>query len=167
MLIVLFPFAMILAWLFERGPGGFIRTSSVASLENPFTDVKRKPFTSITFIYLLLVTSLALFLLFPMASRTESVNSPANIEKSIAVLPFENVSNDPEQEYFSDGMMQEILNHLFMIGGLKIPSATSSLRFKGSNLSVKEIARELRVTYVLEGNVSESARYCKDNRQTY
>jgi TolB-like protein/Tfp pilus assembly protein PilF len=53
-------------------------------------------------------------------------------------------------------MMQEILNHLFMIGGLTIPSGTSSMRFKGSKLSVREIARELRVSYVLEGNVSRS-----------
>ena len=53
------------------------------------------------------------------------------IEKSIAVLPFENMSNDPEQEDFCDGIMQEILNHLFMIEGLSLPSSTSSLGFKG------------------------------------
>jgi len=78
------------------------------------------------------------------------------VDKSIAVLPFKNMSNDPEQEYFSNGMMEEILNHLFKIGGLKIPSGTSSMRFKGSQLSVREIARELGVSYVLEGNVSRS-----------
>ncbi len=78
------------------------------------------------------------------------------IDRSIAVLPLENMSNDPKQEYFSDGMMQEILNHLFMIGGLKIPSATSSLRFKGSKLSVREIAKELGVSFILEGNVRSS-----------
>jgi TolB-like protein len=78
------------------------------------------------------------------------------IDRSIAVLPLENMSNDPKQGYFSDGMMQEILNHLFMIGGLKIPSATSSLRFKGSRLSVREIAKELGVSFILEGNVSAS-----------
>jgi TolB-like protein/Tfp pilus assembly protein PilF len=66
------------------------------------------------------------------------------------------MTNDPSQAYFSDGMMQEILNHLFMIGGLKIPSGTSSLRFKGSKLSVRDIARQLGVSYVLEGNVSIS-----------
>ncbi len=155
-LIVLFPFAMLLAWLYERSPKGFIRTGTVASMENPFSDTKKKPITSITFISLLLVTSIALFLLFPMAGRTNSMDSIDNAEKSIAVLPFQNISNDPEQEYFSEGMMQEILNHLFMIGGLKIPSSTSSMRFKGSKLSVREIATELKVSYVLEGNVSRS-----------
>jgi TolB-like protein/Tfp pilus assembly protein PilF len=78
------------------------------------------------------------------------------LEKSIAVLPFENMTNDPGQESISDGMMQEILNHLFKIGGLKIPSSTSSMRFKGSKLSVKEIAQKMGVSYVLEGNVSRS-----------
>jgi TolB-like protein len=78
------------------------------------------------------------------------------IEKSIAVLPFDNMSNEPGQEYISDGMMQEILNHLFKIGGLKIPSSISSMRFKGSKLSVREMARELGVSYILEGNVARS-----------
>lgn len=80
----------------------------------------------------------------------------APIDASIAVLPLENLNTNPGQEYFSDGIMQEILNHLFIIGGLKIPSGTSSMRFKGSKLSVKEIASQLGVTYVLEGNVSTS-----------
>jgi TolB-like protein len=82
--------------------------------------------------------------------------SDEQLEKSIAVLPFENKSNDPEQEDFCDGIMQEILNHLFMIEGLQIPSSTSSMRFKGSKLSVREIARKLNVSYLLEGNVSRS-----------
>jgi TolB-like protein len=80
--------------------------------------------------------------------------SSVPVEKSIAVLPFDNISNEPGQEYISDGMMQEILHHLFKIGGLKIPSSTSSMRFKGSKLSVREMARELGVSYILEGNVS-------------
>ena len=80
----------------------------------------------------------------------------AKLEKSIAVLPFTNLSNDPEQEYFSEGMREEILNHLFKIGGLKIPSSSSTMRFKESKLSVREIARNLDVSYVLEGNVSKS-----------
>jgi len=78
------------------------------------------------------------------------------VDKSIAVLPLENMSSDPAQEYFSEGMMQEILNHLFKIGGLRIPSGTSSMRFKGSKFPVSEIARELGVAFVLEGNVSVS-----------
>ncbi len=77
-------------------------------------------------------------------------------DKSIAILPFKNLSQDPEQDWFSEGMTEEILNHLFKIGGLKIPSSISTKRFKDSKLSVREIARKLGVSYVLEGSVSRS-----------
>lgn len=84
------------------------------------------------------------------------VNFISNIDRSIAVLPFKNISNNPEQQYFCDGMKEEILNHLFKIGSLKIPSSSSTIKFKESKLSVREIARELIVSYLLEGNVSKS-----------
>jgi len=76
-----------------------------------------------------------------------------NLEKSIAVLPFKNLSNDPEQEYFTEGMLDEILDRLFKIGDLKVISRTSSMKFKNSDLSIKEIAKELGVSAVLEGSV--------------
>jgi TolB-like protein len=155
-LIVLFPIAILAAWFFERSPQGFIRTDSNASLENPFREAQKKPFTGIGFISLLLVTTLVLFFMFPKVSMTQSMNSTANIDRSIAVLPFKNISNNPEQQYFTDGMMEEILNQLFKIGGLKIPSGSSTLKYKDSNLSVRSIARELNVSYILEGNVSKS-----------
>jgi TolB-like protein len=102
----------------------------------------------------LIVVALAIsgYLLLPALSRIQNENA----DKSIAVLPFKNLSNDPDQEFFSDGMMQEILNHLFKIGGLTIPSLTSSMRYKGSQLSLSNIARELNVFYILEGNVIKS-----------
>ena len=106
--------------------------------------------------FALLLSIVGGFGIYKILIRGKEARDEAKLDKSIAVLPFVNMSNDPEQEYFSDGMMQEILNHLFMIGGLKIPSSTSSMRFKGSKLSVRDIARELGVSYVLEGNVSRS-----------
>ena len=74
-------------------------------------------------------------------------------KKSIAVLPFKNMSNDPDQEYFSDGMMEEILDRLFKIGDLKVISRTSSMHYKNSDKSIKEIARELGVASIIEGSV--------------
>jgi len=74
-------------------------------------------------------------------------------KKTIAVLPFKNMSNDPDQEYFSDGMMEEILDRLFKIGDLKVISRTSSMHYKNSDKSIKEIARELRVANIIEGSV--------------
>jgi len=74
-------------------------------------------------------------------------------KKSIAVLPFKNLSNDPDQEYFSDGMMEEILDRLFKIGDLKVISRTSSMHYKNTDKSIKEIARELGVANLIEGSV--------------
>ncbi|MBN2861931.1 MAG: TIR domain-containing protein [Bacteroidales bacterium] len=85
------------------------------------------------------------FLVIPRLSK--------EIDKSVAVLPFTNLSNDPDQEYFSDGMMDEILDRLFKIGDLKVISRTSSMGYRDTNLSIKEIARELGVRAILEGSV--------------
>ncbi len=77
-------------------------------------------------------------------------------QASVAVLPFVNMSSDPEQEYFSDGISEEILNVLTRIPNLKVAARTSSFQFKGKNLDVAEIAKQLRVNHVLEGSVRKS-----------
>ncbi|MEO5582424.1 MAG: adenylate/guanylate cyclase domain-containing protein, partial [Saprospiraceae bacterium] len=82
--------------------------------------------------------------------KEQSSKAPA---KSIAVLPFTNMSNDPDQEYFSDGMAEEIINSLAHIKDLKIAGRTSSAQFKGKNLDLREIGKILGVSVVLEGSV--------------
>jgi serine/threonine-protein kinase len=77
-------------------------------------------------------------------------------EKSIAVIPFINLSKDPEQEYFSNGMVDAILDHLVKLGDLKVISRTSSMRYKDTELPLKQIARELGVSSILEGSVQKS-----------
>jgi TolB-like protein/class 3 adenylate cyclase len=79
--------------------------------------------------------------------------SAETIDKSIAVLPFVNLSDDKNQEYFSDGMMEEIMNHLYKIGDLRIVSRTTSMTYKGSKKTLKEIANELGVATLLESSV--------------
>ncbi len=74
-------------------------------------------------------------------------------EKSIAVLPFVNMSNDPEQEYFSDGITEEILNSLAHVKDLRVAGRTSSFHFKGKNIDLRQIGTQLNVNTVLEGSV--------------
>jgi TolB-like protein/predicted Zn-dependent protease len=83
------------------------------------------------------------------------LKSSESTEKSVAVLPFVNLSNDPEQEYFSDGMVDEILDRLFKVGDLKVIARTSSMRYKNTKLTLKEIAHELGVSTLLEGSVQK------------
>ena len=85
---------------------------------------------------------------------TDKKNTASAIAaKSIAVLPFVNMSNDPEQEYFSDGIAEEILNSLAHLQDLKVAGRTSSFQFKGKNIDLREIGLKLGVSTVLEGSV--------------
>ena len=84
------------------------------------------------------------------------ISSTKKTESSIAVLPFVNMSNDPEQEYFCDGMAEEIINALTHIESLKVIARTSTFTFKSKDLKVNEIAKELNVENILEGSVRKA-----------
>ncbi len=91
----------------------------------------------------------------PAAADSVAVSSASGI-RSVAVLPLANLSRDPEQEYFSDGMTEALINDLAQIGALKVISRTSAMRFKESDKPLPQIARELGVDGVLEGSVLRS-----------
>ena len=80
----------------------------------------------------------------------------AVMENSIAVFPFVNMSNDPDQEYFSDGISEDIINDLAQVSDLKVIGRTSSFAFKGKNLDLKLIGDQLKVSYILEGSVRKA-----------
>lgn len=156
-----FPIAIYLAWNYEHSPDGFIKTSSRASWQNPYPTSRRKPFTG-SFLITLLILVIVIMFLYPNSTENSGENnreiSGVMIDdKSIAVLPFENLSNDPDQDYFTDGVMDEILMNLFKIGDLKVRSRTSVMGYKGTTKNVKKIAQELGVTHILEGSVQRSA----------
>lgn len=85
--------------------------------------------------------------------RPATYNKSPSYNKSIAVLPFVNMSNDPEQEYFSDGIAEEILNSLSHLKNLDVAGRTSSFQFKGKNIDLRELGKKLGVNAVLEGSV--------------
>jgi serine/threonine-protein kinase len=90
-------------------------------------------------------------------SAMQHADSPISAQPSIAVLPFVNMSGDPEQEYFSDGLAEDIINALVRVPGLKVIARTSAFAFKGQNADVRRIADALGVNHILEGSVRKAA----------
>jgi len=158
-LVVGLPIALFLAWNYERSPKGFVRTISEESWQNTYKGSQRKPLTS-NFIIAAMALIIIVMYTYPRYFSSEAGNG-AGIEttifdKSIAVLPFVNMSNDPDQEYFSDGLSMELLNALVRIPGLKVIGRTSSWTYKGvSNKDLKVIGEELGVGAILEGSVTK------------
>ena len=86
----------------------------------------------------------------------QAVSDKRAQKKSIVILPFSNMSSDPEQEYFSDGIAEEIINSLTYVSELKVIARTSAFAFKNQNVDVREIGRKLDVNYLLEGSVRKA-----------
>ena len=167
-LIIGLPLALIFAWAFELTPEGLKREADVEPPESIHHQTGRK------LDYLIigaLVLALGYFaydkvLLDPKrdAALVESTTqafekqaaAAAEAQKSIAVLPFANMSADPEQEYFVDGLAEELLNLLASIPELRVTARTSSFAFKDKQVDVRTIAEKLDVQHILEGSVRKA-----------
>jgi TolB-like protein len=162
-----FPIAIILAWAFDMTPEGLRPDSGLADDATP---VRRGRPLFEFLVFATLIVASGYFALDRYRSGSESdedrtagdttLSSDAGDRSaqgtSIAVLPFVNMSSDPEQEYFSDGIAEELLNVLSRVPGLTVASRTSTFAFKGENRNIPEIAAILKVDHVLEGSVRKS-----------
>jgi adenylate cyclase len=158
--------AVILSWVFEWTAEGVRRDSGV-TVPVPAARTRRID-AAIIAILVLAVAYFAVdkFVLDPSHDAAEREiarqegRADALVEsfgdKSIVVLPFVNISSDPEQEYLGDGLAEELLNLLARVEGLRVISRTSAFSFKGKEITSAEIARRLNVGYVLEGSVRKS-----------
>ena len=157
-----FPFWLAFAWFYEWTPEGFKREREVEAHESITHHTSRK-------LDLAIIGVLAIAVVLLLTDRfvlRHSVNQEAAVpEHSIAVLPFVNMSSDKEQEYFSDGLSEELLNLLAKVPQLQVTARTSSFSFKGQNLEIPEIARRLRVAHILEGSVRKSGNHLRITAQ--
>jgi TolB-like protein/Tfp pilus assembly protein PilF len=174
LLMLGFPVALVLAWVFELTPEGIKRTTEVAPNESIRHRTGRR-IAEITVILAVIAAGLLAFRLsrqkntvtpLPGEATTESQPAPATIpEKSIAVLPFENLSSDKENAYFADGIQNEILARLSKIADLKVISRTSTQNYKTRPENLPEIAKQLGVANILEGSVQTSGDEVRVNVQ--
>ncbi|HEY6206229.1 MAG TPA: tetratricopeptide repeat protein [Chthoniobacterales bacterium] len=149
LIIIGLPIALLLAWMFELTPQGIKRTDMADAMADVSKQKKR------VWIYVVAIGALLSIGLFFLGRYTAlDTASPARTSnKSIAVLPFSDLSPNHDQESFSVGMAEEILNALVHIRGLKVVGRSSSFFYKGKNVSLKQIGSELGVANVLEGSV--------------
>lgn len=154
LLLVGFPIALILAWAFDVTPQGIRATPDVAV---PRTHRRRNVIVLVATGVIL--SAIAGFFLLPR------ISSAHKIDKSIAVLPFENLSDDKENAYFADGIQDDVLTNLSKIGDLKVISRTSVMPYRGKASNVREIGKALGVGAVLEGSVRRVGNRVRVNVQ--
>ena len=152
LIIIGLPIALVLAWSFEITPQGIKRTETADAMPEA---TRKKKHVWIYVVVIGAVLSIGLFFL----GRFTALNtaSPARTSnKSIAVLPFANLSRDPDNEYFAAGIQDEIISRIAQISDLKVVSCSSTQRYKGIARNLRQVASELGVTNVLEGSVQKS-----------
>jgi TolB-like protein len=171
LLLLGFPLALIFAWVYELTPEGLKREHEVAPNESVTAQTARK--LNLTVI-VLLVAAVCLVAADRFLNHRDKANAPAVASSvatapplsaeaqakaaavSIAVLPFVNMSEDKANEYFSDGLTEELLNVLANVQGLRVIARTSSFSYKGKEVKISDVARELNVENVLEGSVRKA-----------
>src|SRR6266550_3938884 len=148
-----FPIALILAWAFDVTPQGIKTTPMIAV---PGAHRRRNVIMLVA--TGVIISAAAGFFLLPRAIARK-------LDKSIAVLPFENLSDDKANAFFADGMQDDILTNLSKIGDLKVISRTSVMGYRGKTANVREIGKQLGVSNILEGSVRRSGNKVRVNVQ--
>jgi TolB-like protein len=157
---LVFPIALAIAWAFESTPQGIKRTEAA--------DAAGQQSRGGTWIYIVVIgvaLSIGLFFLGRYTASRKQTGSAELPDKSIAVLPFENLSRNPDNAYFADGIQDEILARLSKIADLKVISRTSTQKYKSAPDNLREIARQLGVSNILEGSVQKAADEVRVNVQ--
>ena len=153
LLLIGFPIALILAWAFDVTSQGIKATPEVAA---PGSHLRRNIIMLVA--TGIIISAAAGFFLLPRAAARK-------IDKSIAVLPFENLSDDKENAYFADGIQDDVLTNLSKIGDLKVISRTSVMPYRGKTQNLREIGKTLGVSTILEGSVRRSGNRVRVNVQ--
>jgi TolB-like protein/cytochrome c-type biogenesis protein CcmH/NrfG len=163
LLVLGLPLVLIFSWVYELTPEGLKREKDVDQNLSSTAETGRKINVLIVVLLVLAIATVIIDRLVPESATAVRSPVPDEVEKvipatgqSIAVLPFVNMSNDPEQEYFSDGISEELLNVLARYPDLRVAARTSSFQFKGQTPDIADIATTLHVNHVLEGSVRKS-----------
>src|SRR5262245_17059412 len=170
-LVLGFPVALVLSWAFEITPEGIKRESQVATGESITHHTGRRIVALTITVAIIAAALLSLQLLKPKLFQSSSSNATAPVgnlpipEKSIAVLPFDNLSQDPNNAFFAEGVQDEILTRLAKVADLKVIARTSTQKFKTSPENLSDIAKQLGVMNIVEGSVQKAGDQVRVNVQ--
>lgn len=153
-LVVGFPVAMTLAWLFEISPQGFIRTTSPHSYSNPFPPSRKKPLTSPTMVFVLGL-SLALLLIYIILFVTPNPKAEQPTI-TLGIIPFENRSENPDDRYIARSLTDDIVNRLIVVSQFRVTDGTSLYDKNLAAAGILEIANRLKTSFILTGSVQRS-----------
>src|SRR3954447_7360179 len=161
--------ALLFSWVFELTPEGLKRDEEVAPEKSIAPQTARR-MDRMIIVALVLAVSYFAFDKFVLAPRRQQIPAPNGREarisaKSIAVLPFDNLSRDPDNAYFCEGVQDEILTRLAKVADLKVIARTSTQKFKSSPDNLPQIAKQLGVAHILEGSVQKSNDQVRVNVQ--
>jgi TolB-like protein/Tfp pilus assembly protein PilF len=155
------PLALVFAWAYEMTPEGIKREKKVDPGHSITRTTGRKLDRTIIALLVLVIVVLGVERVFFAGNVRDDATAPTVAEvdapKSIAVLPFSDMSQSQDQGWFADGLAEEILNALVKVPDLQVAARTSSFQYKGSKQSISEIAKELGVAHVLEGSIRSGA----------
>jgi TolB-like protein/lipopolysaccharide biosynthesis regulator YciM len=160
-----FPVALIFSWAFEITPEGIKLESEIEQSKSIARRTGRK-IVALTIALAVVAAGLFVYQLVRSKSDTSGSSATATIaNKSIAVLPFANLSHDPDNAYFAEGVQDEILTRLAKIADLKVISRTSTQKYKSAPDNLRDIAKQLGVANILEGSVQKAADQVRVNVQ--
>src|ERR1700726_2000263 len=163
-----FPIALAFSWAFEITPEGIKRESEIES-DKTITHQTGRKIVALTIALAVIAAGLLAFQLFRAKSTTPLTNSAGQAnpisDKSVAVLPFENLSDEKSNAYFADGIQDEILTRLSKIASLKVISRTSTQKYKSAPDNLREIGKQLGVANLLEGSVQKAGNAVHINVQ--
>ncbi|MBA2270723.1 MAG: hypothetical protein H0W20_09020, partial [Chthoniobacterales bacterium] len=160
-----FPIALVLAWAFELTPQGIQLTPGAAGEVRPKSRMRRSLFWSLVALGAVAGVVLSVYFVTQRSAARVAKSSQPPGKRAVAVLPFENLSEDKANAYFADGMQDEIITRLAKIGDLKVISRTSTLPYRTKPEKVAEIGRQLGVGHVVEGSVQRIADRVRINVQ--
>jgi len=150
LLCIGFIIAIILSWIFDIKPeGGIVKTDTATSEEIHASPPSSKGWKIVSYVSFVVIIALLILNVIPRSNRVKDISI---LDKSIAVLPFKSLSDDPEKQYLADGAMDAILLHLSKIEDLRVMSRTSVEQYRKTEKTATEICLELDVGFVLEGS---------------